>query len=108
VPELLDELGKVVGDLEAATNQSTVAKGLHVGARAGMQQAMADVLEVIRQLDGLNRFRRGRRGPQGLPATATTPPYRTVRATRKPTLSRRRYGNALTVPRAAERIMEAP
>lgn len=57
VPELLDELGKVLGDLENATAQAADAKGKHIGARGGLQQAMAEVLEVIRQLDGLNRFR---------------------------------------------------
>lgn len=57
VPELLDELAKVLGDLETATAHAAAGKGQHIGARAGLQQAMAEVLEVIRQLDGLNRFR---------------------------------------------------
>jgi hypothetical protein len=33
------------------------------------------------------------------------PTYRIIRATRKPTLSRRRNGNEVTVPRAADRII---
>lgn len=56
-PTLLEELTKAVDEFEALQEKAHAGKRDHTGARAELVEVMAEIMELIHLLDGLNRYR---------------------------------------------------
>jgi hypothetical protein len=56
-PTLFDDLSKSVADLEAASEATRNARRDHIGASADLELIAKDLLELVRVLDGVNRWR---------------------------------------------------
>lgn len=56
-PTLLAELAKAVDEFEAWQEEAHAGKRDHTGARAELVEVMAEIMELIHLLDGLNRYR---------------------------------------------------
>jgi hypothetical protein len=54
---LLEELGKQVAQLEEATQASIGGRRGHIGARAELKVVAGEIVEIVKVLDGYNRFR---------------------------------------------------
>jgi len=54
---LLEDLGKAVGEFEAASESSRAGRRDHIGARAELAGITLEITERIRLLDGLVRYR---------------------------------------------------
>ncbi len=52
-----DDLGRMLGEFEAALNDEHAGQAAHVGAHADLEAVTAEVMQLVRQLDALNRFR---------------------------------------------------
>lgn len=52
-----DDLGAMLDRFEAAMNDKHAARSAHVGAGAELEAASAEIMQLVRQLDALNRFR---------------------------------------------------
>ena len=56
---LLDDLSKAVGEFETTFETSRAGRRDHVGARADLEAVAGDIVEQVRLLDGLVRYRFG-------------------------------------------------
>ena len=56
---LLGELGQALTEFESMVNAFNAGRRKHIGARAELEAVMRDIGEVVRVLDGLNRYRFG-------------------------------------------------
>jgi hypothetical protein len=52
-----DDLGRMLGEFEAALNGKHAGQAAHVGAHADLEAVTAEVMQLVRQLDALNQFR---------------------------------------------------
>lgn len=59
-PTLLEELGKKVAGLTTAAADASQGKMDHVGARSELDAITGELMEEVRVLDGINRWRYGR------------------------------------------------
>jgi hypothetical protein len=59
-PRLLEDLNRLVAEFETAMEAARTARLEHIGARADLEEATAQVLELVRLLDGINRWRFGK------------------------------------------------
>jgi hypothetical protein len=84
-PTLLDELTAMVTDFEAASEAARTARRDHIGARADLEVISAELVEQVKLLDGITRYRfgndpemmaewRAARQRLGAPSHAATPP----------------------------------
>ena len=58
-PRLLEDLSRLVGEFETASEAARTARLDHIGARADLEEASRDILEQVQVLDGINRWRFG-------------------------------------------------
>lgn len=58
-PRLLDDLGRMVAEFEAALDAARTARLEHMGARAELETVTAEIVELVNALDGINRWRFG-------------------------------------------------
>ena len=56
---LLDELGRMVTDFEAASEAARTARRDHIGARTDLDVITAQLVEQVKLLDGITRYRFG-------------------------------------------------
>jgi hypothetical protein len=59
-PTLLEELGKMLTEFDAASEAARAARLDHIGARADLEEVTAELLEAVKVLDGINRWRFGK------------------------------------------------
>ena len=59
-PRLLEDLGRMVAEFETASEAARTARLDHIGARADLEEATAELVEQVKVLDGLNRWRFGK------------------------------------------------
>ncbi len=59
-PTLFEELGKMVADFEAATEEARTARRDHIGARIDLDVITAELTEQVKLLDGITRYRFGK------------------------------------------------
>jgi hypothetical protein len=52
-----DDLGRMLGEFEAAINGRHAGQAAHVGAHADLEAVTAEIMQLVRQLDALNQFR---------------------------------------------------
>jgi hypothetical protein len=57
---LLEDLSKMVTEFEAASESTRTARRDHIGARAELETVTENLLELVRVLDGINRYRYGK------------------------------------------------
>ena len=58
-PTVLDELAKMVADFEAASEAARTARRAHIGARLDLDVITAELMEDVKLLDGITRYRFG-------------------------------------------------
>jgi len=58
-PTLLEDLAKMVSDFEAASEAARTARRDHIGARADLEVITAELVEQVKLLDGITRYRFG-------------------------------------------------
>lgn len=58
-PRLLEDLERKVAEFEAVIEQQRMARLDHIGARIEMDSLLAELMEAVRLLDGMNRWRFG-------------------------------------------------
>ena len=84
-PSLLDDLSRMVADFEAVSETARTARRDHIGARADLEVITTELLEQVRVLDGVTRYRFGNdpevmaewkaaRQVLGVPRNGVTPP----------------------------------
>lgn len=59
-PALLEELQRLVSDFETASEEARAKRLSHIGARADLQEIAGALMEEVRVLDGINRWRFGK------------------------------------------------
>jgi hypothetical protein len=59
-PALLEELQRLVSAFEIASEEARAKRLSHIGARADLQEIAGDLMEEVRVLDGINRWRFGK------------------------------------------------
>lgn len=59
-PTLLEELGRMLTEFEAVSDAARAARLDHIGARADLEEATAELMEMVQVLDGVNRWRFGK------------------------------------------------
>ena len=59
-PRLLDDVSRLVGEFDTASEAARVARLEHIGARADLEAATAELMEQVKLLDGINRWRFGK------------------------------------------------
>jgi hypothetical protein len=59
-PALLEELQQMFAAFEAASEEARAKRLAHVGARADLQEIARDLMQEVRVLDALNRWRFGK------------------------------------------------
>lgn len=59
-PTVLDELAKMVGEFEAASEAARTARRDHIGARLDLDVITAELMEDVKLLDGMTRYRFGK------------------------------------------------
>jgi hypothetical protein len=59
-PTLLEELGRMLTEFEAASDAARAARLDHIGARADLEEVTAELMETVQMLDGVNRWRFGK------------------------------------------------
>jgi hypothetical protein len=59
-PTLLEELGTMLTEFEAASDAARSARLDHIGARADLDAVTAELMETVQVLDGVNRWRFGK------------------------------------------------
>lgn len=86
----LEDLRRLVTEFEAATDDARKGRIDHIGARTDLDVVTGEIMEIIRILDGINRYRFGK-DPEGLaewnaakqiPATPSRVPSLRVEATK--------------------------
>jgi hypothetical protein len=58
-PALLEQLGKLLAEFEAVSESARASRLDHIGARADLEKVTAELVEAVRTLDGINRWRFG-------------------------------------------------
>jgi hypothetical protein len=58
-PTLFDELGRMVTDFESATEAAHTARRDHIGARVDLEVISTELIEQVKLLDGITRYRFG-------------------------------------------------
>ena len=58
-PALLEDLGRMVSDFEAASEAARTARRDHIGARADLEVITTELLEQVKVLDGIARYHFG-------------------------------------------------
>lgn len=58
-PELLDDLGRMVGEFETTLETVRTARRDHIGARADLEKITAELVVQVKVLDGITRYRFG-------------------------------------------------
>jgi len=58
-PALLDKLARRVSVFEAASEAARTARRDHIGARADLEVITAELVEQVKLLDGITRYRFG-------------------------------------------------
>ncbi len=61
----LEDLGRLVKEFETASNDARNARVQHIGARTDLDLVAGEIMEIIRILDGINRYRFGK-DPEGM------------------------------------------
>ncbi|MDH4132520.1 MAG: hypothetical protein OEV95_12020, partial [Gemmatimonadota bacterium] len=56
-PTLLDDLGRALDEYDATVLQANAGKRAHVGARADIDAVMREIMELVEQMEGINRYR---------------------------------------------------
>lgn len=59
-PTLLDELARMVADFEAASEAARTARRDHIGARIDLDVITTELVEQVKLLDGITRYRFGK------------------------------------------------
>lgn len=59
-PALLEELQRMLAEFEVASEEARAKRLSHIGARADLQQIAGALMEEVRVLDGINRWRFGK------------------------------------------------
>jgi hypothetical protein len=59
-PGLLEELGKKVAGLESAAEDARQGRLDHIGARSELETIVGELMEEMKVLDGINRWRYGK------------------------------------------------
>jgi hypothetical protein len=59
-PTLLEELAKMVADFETASEAARTARRDHIGARIDLDLITAELVEQVKFLDGITRYRFGK------------------------------------------------
>ena len=59
-PTLLEQLGRMLAEFEAASEAARVARLGHIGARGELEEVTAQLMESVTALDGHNRLRFGK------------------------------------------------
>jgi hypothetical protein len=86
----LDDLRRIVAEFEAASDDARKGRIDHIGARTDLDVVSGEIMEIIRILDGINRYRFGK-DPEGMaewlaakqiPATPTRAPSLRTEATK--------------------------
>ncbi len=57
VEPLLDDLGRLLDELDAVSERGQEARRVHVGATAQLEVASSEVVRLVKALGGLNRYR---------------------------------------------------
>jgi len=58
MPEtFLEDLAKALSEYEAAGNELNAGMALHIGARADLEAVAAEIMQIVKRLDGINRYR---------------------------------------------------
>lgn len=84
-PSLLEDLGRMVLDFEVVSEAARTARRDHIGARTDLEVIAAELMEQVKVLDGITRYRFGNdpelmaewkaaRQVLGLPRNDVTPP----------------------------------
>ena len=84
-PALLEDLGRMVADFEAVSEAQRTARRDHIGARADLEVITTELVEQVKVLDGVTRYRFGdepevmaewkaARQVLGVPRNGVTPP----------------------------------
>jgi hypothetical protein len=55
--QLLDELGRMLDQYDAAVDQALAGRRTHIGARAQLEAVTLEILALVRLVDGINRHR---------------------------------------------------
>ena len=58
-PALLEELARMVAEFEAASEAARTARRDHIGARADLEVITTELVEQVKLLDGITRYRFG-------------------------------------------------
>ncbi|MDP3911873.1 MAG: hypothetical protein Q8Q14_15925 [Gemmatimonadales bacterium] len=59
-PALLEELQRMISAFEIASEEARAKRLSHIGARADLQQIAGELMDEVRVLDGINRWRFGK------------------------------------------------
>lgn len=59
-PALLEELERMVSQFETASEEARAGRQDHIQARLALEEIVRDLMEQVRVLDGINRWRFGR------------------------------------------------
>lgn len=62
-----EDLGGMLDQFEAAIKEKNAGRAAHVGAHADLDAVINDIMQIVRQLDALHRFRY-RNDPEALAA----------------------------------------
>jgi hypothetical protein len=57
VEQVLDSLGQSLDQLDEAVGRGAEGRRVHIGAAADLEAVSGEVVQIVRLLDGLNRFR---------------------------------------------------
>jgi len=58
LPESFEEdLSKALTEYEDAGNEANAGTALHIGARADLKAVTTEIMQIVRRLDGINRYR---------------------------------------------------
>ena len=63
-PGLLEELGAKLAEFETVSDAARTARLDHIGARADLDEVAMDLVEAVRVLDGIYRWRYGGKNPE--------------------------------------------
>ncbi len=61
----LEDLRRLVSEFEAASESARAGRQEHIGARTDLAVVTGELMEVVRVLDGINRYRLGK-DPEGM------------------------------------------
>ena len=59
-PRLLEDLNRMLAEFETVSESARTARLGHIGARADLEEATAELTSLVKLLDGINRWRFGK------------------------------------------------